>query len=100
MKQLTIFTSLTVSLLSCDKESTEDNEIGKYVNSIIEKEEISVVYTTSSNAFTPNEFSFPGNNFIRIGKEYYNLEHLVKFEIEPRQSAEDVNSLKLHFKTS
>lgn len=91
MKRITFFLAVSFSLLACDKDDEGpapvivQNSIAEDLKKIIRDENVERVRLCNIGSFcfesaSSIDFSFPGDNFIRIDNEFFNLVNLMSAE--------------------
>lgn len=91
MKRIIFFLAISFSLLACDKDDEGPapvivtNSIAEDLKQIIQDENVERVRPCTigsfcSGAATSMDYSFPGDNFIRIDNEFFNLQNLMSAE--------------------
>jgi hypothetical protein len=91
MKKILIVLFAIICIVSCEKDDSNNkpvpvNSIAEDLKLKIQEEGIETIKCCFEKYFCDHtyagtkDYSFPGNNFIRVGTINYNLNHLIKYE--------------------
>lgn len=87
----TLLTFFVITLLSCQKEEKVvfvKNSIAEDLKKVISENGVQALQACCQNCSCSQtigwgtDYSFPGDNFVRIKNDYYNLNRLIDFEIQ------------------
>lgn len=89
MKKLFFLLLLSISLVSCKKDEIDiPNSMAQDLQLVIETEGVQALQRCCEGCDCGQtigwgtDYSFPGDNFVRIQDNYYNLNRLTRYEIE------------------
>lgn len=84
-----IITILLIFTLSCDNEINSPNTIAEDLKEVITNQSIESIAACTVDSPCPKSlnwgfesWSFRGDNFIKLGEDYYNLNQMIRYEVE------------------